>query len=84
MPTGVVLVTSVMVPVVCLGMLMLLAWLEDTLVEDVNKTTRRNTPQPIVAVPVKRAGTAAARPVTAAQNEAKTDDDPTFPVAIAS
>lgn len=82
MPAGVVLVTSVMVPFVCLGMLMLLAWLEDTLADDVKKSTRRNTPQPIVAVPAKSTG--AVRPVAAAQTDGKADDEPTFPVAIAS
>lgn len=83
MPAGAVLATSVMVPFVCLGMLLWLAWLEDTLVEDVKKSSRRSTPQPIVSVPAT--SKAPVRPApAAARGEGKADEDPTFPVAIAS
>ena len=45
---------SVLVPFGCLGLLLFLSWLEDTLAEDVRKAERRYAPEPVVAVPTTR------------------------------
>jgi hypothetical protein len=43
---------SLLVPFGCLGLLLFLAKLEDTLNDDVEKDVRRHVPEPIVAIPM--------------------------------
>lgn len=57
--------TAMLVPLACLGMLLLLGWLEETLDSDVRKAMRRSGPAPIREMAV--AGVPAAHPT----------DDPT-------
>ncbi len=49
-----VVATCAAVPLACLGLLMWLAWLEDTLEDSVRKSVRRPAPEPILAIPVRR------------------------------
>ena len=42
----------VLVPAGCFGLLFWLAWLEDTLPDDVRKSQLRRIPDPILAIPV--------------------------------
>jgi hypothetical protein len=51
----VMLAISALIPLICLGLLMWLSWLEDTLPADVRKTERSFEPDPILAVPVEEA-----------------------------
>ena len=46
---------SLSVPVACLGLLLFLSWLEDTLNDDVMKTERRHSPAPITTMPATQA-----------------------------
>lgn len=47
----VLVVVSLLIPFFCLGLLLWLSWLEDTLPEDVKRTERRNLPQRVAAMP---------------------------------
>jgi hypothetical protein len=62
---------SMIVPFACLGLLLFLSWLEDTLDDGVKKAERRYVPEPIRAVPQPRS-----RPASAG--------DPSRPRAVAS
>ena len=89
MHPGLLLATSAMVPFACLGLLMWLSWLEDTLVEDVKRTERRHVPEPIVAFPVQRAEVTPlpvkpAPAATAAQPEPTPATPATPAIAVAS
>jgi hypothetical protein len=42
------------VPAICLGLLLWLSWLEDTLDRSVERAQRRSVPEPILAIPVQR------------------------------
>jgi hypothetical protein len=44
--------TAVLVPLTCLGLLLLLGWLEETLEADVHKAVRRSRPAPIREMPI--------------------------------
>ena len=63
----VVLAISMGIPFACLGLLLWLAWLEDTLEQDVKRTERHTAPAPVLAVPVResryRSAAAAAQPL---------------------
>lgn len=85
---------SALTPFCCLGLLLFLGWLEDTLDADVKKAERRRMPQPIRAIPVPepaaapvRTATAkpvvepAARPVVAASEEPARPAKATDPLA---
>lgn len=52
----VMLASVVGFPVGCLGLLLWLAHLEDTLPQGVRRSARRPSPPPILAIPVQRAG----------------------------
>ena len=67
------LVVAVLFPLGCLGLLLWLGRLEDTLVEDMNRAERAAVPPPVVAVPVRRE---AARPVPAQRTAARLSVDP--------
>jgi hypothetical protein len=56
------------VPAICLGLLLWLSWLEDTLESSVERAERRNVPEPILAIPVQRVSSPVA---PAAQPEAE-------------
>jgi hypothetical protein len=67
------LVVAGLFPFGCLGLLLWLGRLEDTLVEDMNRAERANVPPPVVAVPVRRE---AARPVPAQRTAARLRVEP--------
>jgi hypothetical protein len=61
------------VPFVCLGLLMWLAWLEDTLAADVKKSERRHAPRPVRAVAVQPADSGPAAPDRSAPDRSVPD-----------
>jgi hypothetical protein len=72
-----------LVPLFCLGLLLWLARLEETLDRDVKATARRPEPAPVRAVPVSAPVQTTPAPVRSADEPVSVPDVPTSPVPVA-